>query len=176
MDGTVIGEGRYNGAGHAIHAAILGGRADVNFVLHSHTRAGIAVSAMKCGLLPLSQHANVVMESVAYHPYAVAEDDPGECARMVTSLGDKPLLILRNHGLLACGRTAAEAFLYHHFLQTACEVQLAAAGTGQECTGAAPEAVRSLAAWGKPRQKPWGGTQWAALMRLLDRACPDFRT
>jgi ribulose-5-phosphate 4-epimerase/fuculose-1-phosphate aldolase len=174
-DAEAFGEGRYNGAGYAIHATILRERPDVNFVLHSHTRAGVAVSAMKCGLLPLSQQANVVMESVAYHAYAVAEDDPAECARMAASLGDKPLLILHNHGLLSCGRTAAEAFLYHYFLQMACEIQIAVTGTAQEFLSASAQSVQSLSAWGKPRRKPWGNTQWEALMRLLDRTCPDFR-
>ena len=175
-EGEVCGEGRYNRAGYAIHDAILRARPDARFVLHSHTRAGIAVSAMKCGLLPLSQHANVVMQSVAYHAYAVAEDDPHECARMAASLGDKPLLILHNHGLLSCGRTAAEAFLYHYFLQMACEIQIAVSGTAQDFLGASAESVHSLSSWGKPRRKPWGAVQWDALMRLLDRTCPDFRS
>lgn len=175
FDGRVVrGDSSCNQAGHVIHSTLLRARPEVNFILHSHTRAGAAVSAMRCGLLPLTQAAMAVMGTVAYHAYAVADDDPAACARLVADLADKYVLVLRNHGLLVCGRTAAEAFLYHYFAQSACEVQVEVLRAG-DYVSPPPDEVAKIAAWGAPRQEPWGGTQWAALLRLLDRVSPSYR-
>lgn len=173
FDGSVSGD-RCNEAGRLIHTAILRARPQMNFALHSHTRAGMAVSAMACGLLPLSQHAAVVLGTVAYHDFDAVEQDSEECNRMVADLGSSYLLVLRNHGLLACGRTAGEAFLFHYFLQRACEVQVDALGGGA-CVKVAESATQKLSEWGAPRAKPWGQTQWEALLRALDRQDRSFR-
>ena len=112
-DGEVVaGDYPYNDAGHEIHTAVLKARPEVTFSLHSHTRAGMAVSAMKCGLLPLTQHAMTVIEQTGYHEWDLVGEQEGECERMAADLGDKHCLVMHNHGLLTCGRTAGEAFYY----------------------------------------------------------------
>jgi ribulose-5-phosphate 4-epimerase/fuculose-1-phosphate aldolase len=175
FEGTAVDHNYpYNRAGHLIHSAVLQARPEVNFVLHSHTREGAAVSAMQCGLLPLSEQALAVLGTLAYHSYAVLEEDREECDRLIQDLGDKYLMLMRNHGLLVCGRTAGEAFLYHYFLQTACEIQVAILGSGQNYHQPSEDAVKKLAAWGAPRSKPWGEKQWSAMRRLLDRKDPLF--
>jgi ribulose-5-phosphate 4-epimerase/fuculose-1-phosphate aldolase len=170
----VSGAERYNQAGHLIHTALLRARPELNFILHSHTRAGVAVSAMQCGLLPISEHANSILGTLAYHNYDVA--DAQECERLARDLEGNYLMILHNHGLIACGRTAAESFLYHYFIQMACEVQVLALQSGQPWIPTNNQAVRALSAWGAPRLKPWGAKQWEASMRLLERKDPSFRS
>lgn len=175
FDGRVVrGDHPYNKAGHLIHTAVLNARPEINYVLHSHTRAAVAVSAMRCGLLPLSQPALVVKPLLAVHPYGVAEENAQECARLVSDLGDRYLMLLQNHGLLVCGRTPGEAFLYHHFLQQACEIQVDVLRTGVDYVTPSDEPTNTLAEWGAPRSKPWGGKQWEALLRLLERKDPSF--
>ena len=113
FDGNVLsGDYPYNDAGHSIHTAVLKARPDVNAVLHSHTRAGMAVSCMACGLLPFTQQANEVSGIVSYHKYGVATDNEAECRKLGEDIGDKVLMIMNNHGLLSSGRTVAEAFYY----------------------------------------------------------------
>ncbi|MGH7339867.1 MAG: class II aldolase/adducin family protein, partial [Candidatus Rokuibacteriota bacterium] len=131
---------------------------------------------MGCGILPLSQPAMIVSGTLASHPYDVAEEGPEERARLAADLGDKHVMLLHNHGLLVCGRTAAEAFLYHYFTQQACEIQVDALGAGADHLVPSREVRTKVSAWGAPRAKPWGGTPWAALMRMLDRADPSFRS
>ena len=121
---TLSGDYPYNQAGHAIHTAVLSARPEVNVALHSHTRAGAAVSAMGEGLLPLSQHAMKILGLTCYHPYAYAPDSEEECRRLARDLDDKWLMIMHNHGLLAAGRTVAEAFYYLYILEAACKIQV----------------------------------------------------
>src|SRR6516165_8683300 len=97
-------------AGFVIHSAIHGGRDDVDCVIHTHSKAGVAVAAMKDGLLPLSQHAQLFYGRVSYHDYEGLAIDIDERARLVNDLGDNPVMILRNHGLLAVGRSIPLAF------------------------------------------------------------------
>lgn len=176
FDGRVVsGAGAYNKAGHAIHSAVLKARPDVNYVLHSHTRAGAAVSSMRCGLLPLSQPALAVSSTLAYHTYGVAEVGGEEGAHVVGDLGEKFAMLLQNHGLLVCGRTAAEAFLYHYFLDMACGVQLDILSATDDYVTPPADEIRKLAEWGAPRTRPWGDAPWSALMRLLDRKDASFR-
>jgi ribulose-5-phosphate 4-epimerase/fuculose-1-phosphate aldolase len=177
FDGKAVNGGlRYSQVGHLIHTLILRSRPEINYVLHSHTRAGIAVSAMRCGLLPISEHANAVLGTLAYHQYGVIAESRDDCRRLTSDLGNKYLMMLHNHGLLACGRTAGEAFLYHYFLERACEVQADVAHSGQDWIMSPEPAVAELSAWGAPRAEPWGGQQWAALVRMLERKDPSFRT
>ena len=176
-DGRVLaGAHPYNEAGHLIHSAVLKARPDIDFVLHSHTRAGIAVSAMACGLLPLSQHAMGVRGQVAYHPYQDVTSAADECAKLAGDLGDKYLMILHNHGLLACGRSAAEAFCYHYDLEMACKVQVDILQSGTEPLQPPAPVVEGLKAWGDPGPEPKGAMEWAALVRLLERKDPSFKT
>src|SRR5579883_1237011 len=122
FDGRIVmaSEHPVNAAGFTIHSAIHMARADVNCIIHLHTRDGVAVSAQKEGLLPLSQTAMIARASLAYHDYEGIALDLGERERLVKDLGGKSLMILRNHGTLACGPTVEDAFLRMFALERAC--------------------------------------------------------
>ena len=165
----------YNEAGHLIHTAVLKARPEINFVLHTHSRAGTAVSAMKCGLLPLSQHSNIILGTLAYHEYGQVTADHEECERLGRDLGDKYLMVLHNHGLLACGRTAAEAFLYLYYLEMSCKIQVDVLTSGSEYILPEEAAVESLMEHGNPGPEPRGEREWPSLLRMLDRQDPSFR-
>lgn len=176
VDDTSDGGKVVNLAGHIIHSGILKARPDVNFVIHSHTRAGVAVSAMPCGLLPLSQHAGFVLGTLASHPYqdsTVVEDEGSIMAR---DLGDDFAMLLQNHGLLVVGRTAAEAFLYHYYLEMACKIQVDILAATDKTIEITDDAMSALHDWGSPAKGPHGSIQWAPLMRMLDRTAPEFRS
>lgn len=166
----------YNRAGRLIHTAILKARPEVNYILHSHTQAGAAVSAMRCGLLPISEHANVVRLTLAHHAYHTIQGSLEDCRQLTADLGKNYVMVLQNHGLLACGRTAGEAFLYHYFLQRACEIQVSLGREANAYISPAGEAISELSEWGAPRCEPWGDKQWAAMLRLVDQKYPDFRS
>lgn len=175
--GTVVGvPTALNKVGAVVHSSILTARPEINFVLHSHTTAGISVSAMECGLLPISQHASAVLGTTGYHAYSVIHDTAEDRERLVADLADNHLLIMRNHGLLACGRTPGEAFLYLYFLERACAIQVDACRSGLTLVTPPPDVRMELSKWGSPRTTPWGGTQWAALLRELEREDPGYRS
>lgn len=170
------GSENLNLAGHIIHSGILAARPDINFVIHSHTRAGIAVSAMPQGLMPLSQHAGFVLGTLSAHPYQDSTAAADEGALLAADLKQNFAMLLQNHGLLVVGRTAAEAFLYHYYLEMACKIQVdILAGTDQPIR-ITDEAMEALDAWGDPAKGPHGNAQWPALLRMLERTCPEYRT
>jgi len=174
FDGNVVaGDYPYNDAGHAIHTAILRARPDTHAVLHSHTRAGMAVSAMQCGLLPLSQQASEVGDLVAYHDYDLATDNAAECEALGRDLGDKWLMIMRNHGLLSAGRTVAEAFYHLYVLENACKVQVdVLAAVGEDYVTPSAAAVAAIAGYATPpadAPADFVTRSWDALLRQLAR-------
>lgn len=177
FDGNVLDDSGedYNEAGHLIHTAVLKARPDVNFVLHTHSRAGTAVSAMKCGLLPLSQHANIINGCVAYHEYAPVTSAEEECEHLGRDLGDKPLMVLHNHGALAVGRTAAEAFWYLYYLEMSCKIQVDVLASGQEMIVPDQAAIEPLAKYGAWSEEPRAAREWPSLLRMLDRIDPSYR-
>ena len=164
-----------NLAGHIIHSGILNARPDVNFVIHSHTRAGIAVSAMPQGLMPLSQHAGFVIGTLSTHPYQDSTAVEDEGALLARDLGQNFAMLLQNHGLLAVGRTAAEAFTYHYFLEMACKIQVDILNGCDRPIAITEDAMAALHDWGDPANGPHGDHQWPALLRLLERKCPEYR-
>ena len=172
----VSGDYPPNPAGHLIHTAVLRARADVNFVAHTHSRAGAAVSCMQCGLMPLSQHANLILPTVSYHAYqdvTVAED---ECDALAHDLGKRYLMILRNHGLLSAGRSIAECFYYLYYLEMACKIQVDVLASGQEPVMVGEDIVEAMfrertAAGEIPR----GARCWSSAERMLDRQGIEFR-
>ena len=179
FDGNVIdGDYPYNDAGHSIHTAVLKARPDVNALLHSHTRAGMAVSCMKCGLLPLTQQANEVRDLVCYHPYGYATDNEQECRALGEDMGNKWLMVMQNHGLLGAGRSVAEAFYYLYTLENACKVQVDVMSSGAEIVTPDKEIVDQLAMYGriKPGQPADFVTRaWTAVTRMLDQQDPSYR-
>ncbi len=176
LDGRIVG-GDYpmNEAGHAIHSTVLLARPEVNFVAHSHTRAGIAVSAMKRGLLPLSQQANEIRARVAYHPYDVVTEAAEECRRLAADLGDKYMMILNNHGLLTAGRNAGECFYNIYVLESACKIQVDVLRSGEELILPSEEAQSRAALWGVPGNEPGKEREWAAITRLVEKVAPDYK-
>ncbi|MCH1477351.1 MAG: class II aldolase/adducin family protein [Arenicellales bacterium] len=178
---VVSGDYPYNEAGHAIHSAVLKARPDINVALHSHTRAGTAVSAMACGLLSLSQQANEIGNLVCYHRYDVATDNDNECARLGEDLADKWAMIMHNHGLLSVGRDMAEAFYLLYTLENACKIQVDVMASGAEQIIPNRNAITNVEQFslvGKPNARdPDGYLQrnWQALIRMLDREDQSFR-
>ncbi|HUN92338.1 MAG TPA: class II aldolase/adducin family protein [Burkholderiaceae bacterium] len=171
-----------NPAGFTIHSAIHAARHDVQCVLHTHTLDGVAVSAQKGGLLPLSQQSIFVLSSLGYHDYEGVALRDDEKPRLVADLGDKHYLMLRNHGLLTVGASVADAFVAMYIFEACCRIQVRAQGAGTRLgedlvpidpriiAGAqqqAREVTRSLGA---------GALVWPGLLRRLERVAPDFKS
>jgi ribulose-5-phosphate 4-epimerase/fuculose-1-phosphate aldolase len=172
---------RVNPAGFVIHSAVHAAREDAVCVLHTHTRAGCAVAAQEGGLLPINQMAMEFYNRVGYHDYEGVALNLAEQKRLVADLGDHPALILRNHGLLTVGESAAQAFLRMYYLEKACEVQVAAQAGGRLVVPS-PEVcdytARQLAGEAETdfADEDAYDLAWAALLRLLDRVAPDYVT
>ncbi|WP_238550599.1 class II aldolase/adducin family protein [Blastomonas sp. AAP53] len=163
-----------NRAGFVIHGAIHAARHDVACVIHTHTRAGAGVSAQEHGLLPISQHAAIFMGRLAYHEFEGIAVNEAEQERLVADLGDKRVMILRNHGLLAAGRNAGEAFYYLNTLERACEIQIAALAGGGRVRMISDESIQACSAVVDSVGSDFS-RDWSAMMRLADRLGPDFR-
>jgi ribulose-5-phosphate 4-epimerase/fuculose-1-phosphate aldolase len=165
-----------NPAGFTIHSAVHEARADAQCVIHLHTMEGVAVSCQKAGLLALSQQSLFPLSSLAYHDYEGVALNPEEKARLVRDLGDKYSLILRNHGLLTCAETVADAFLYMYILQKACEVQIHAQAGGGELIPIAQPIVDGIRKAAKVVLRQSGGMiAWPGILRKLDRQDPSWR-
>jgi ribulose-5-phosphate 4-epimerase/fuculose-1-phosphate aldolase len=166
----------YNEAGFVIHGCVHEARPEVNCVIHTHTRAGVAVSAMKCGLLPISQHAMRVQQQCAYHDYEGIALDMSERERMAASLGRKSkVMILRNHGLLTLGGTVREAFELMYYLDCACQIQIDAMAGGLENVRHMSQSAADTATGQFERDdRPSAHKDWPALLRLLERRGIDY--
>src|SRR2546423_13669813 len=164
-----------NPAGFTIHSAVHAAREDALCVMHLHTDYGIAVSAQKEGLLPLSQQAMFPLSSLAYHDYEGLALNEAEKTRLVDDLGDKKHMILRNHGLLTVGKTAAEAFLSMYILERACRIQILAQSGGADLHFV-PEPIIDLTARQLSAVTVGQGAElaWPGLLRKLDRIDPSY--
>jgi ribulose-5-phosphate 4-epimerase/fuculose-1-phosphate aldolase len=155
-----------------VHAA----REDALCVLHLHTNAGVAVSAQKGGLQPVSQQSLIPLSALAYHDYEGLALNEDEKPRLVRDLGDKSFLILRNHGLLTVGRTPADAFLGMYVLQRACEIQLLAQSGGAELLPIPAPILAGISAQREAVMKGMGGQlAWPGLLRKLDRLDQSYK-
>lgn len=173
-----------NPAGFTIHSAIHAVRHDAACVLHTHTLNGVAVSAQKSGLLPISQQSIFVLASLGYHAYEGVALRDDEKPRLVADLGDRTHLLLRNHGLLTVGPTIADAFLAMYVFEAACAIQV---GAMAGASGAGNVMAKDLVAIdtriiagakeqaGKVTRSLGGALVWPGLLRKLDRADPSFR-
>jgi ribulose-5-phosphate 4-epimerase/fuculose-1-phosphate aldolase len=166
--------GMVNPTGFAIHGAIHRARADAQCVMHLHNTAGIAVSAQRDGLLPLSQHAMRFMGHLGYHDYEGLALTESEGARLVAHLGSHPAMLLRNHGTLTVGRTIAEAYVVMATLIKACEIQVAALSSPNLITPE-PETIAKTAADLHDFGAEEGALEWPALLRKLDRIDPSYK-
>jgi len=185
LDGRIIGDPtqEINPAGFVIHSAIHMARRDVRCIMHTHTVAGMGVAALECGLLPISMYALGYDGAVAYHDFEGPSLDREERERLAADLGDKDVMIMRNHGLLTCGETVAQAFVRMYRLERACQVQLAAQATGSPLV-VPPDAVRTvsrersdvfLKAEGEEGYSRNPNPEFDALVRLMDRKDSSFR-
>jgi ribulose-5-phosphate 4-epimerase/fuculose-1-phosphate aldolase len=164
-----------NVAGFVIHSAIHMARPDLDCVMHTHTKAGIAVSAMAEGLMPISQWAMVFHNRIGCHAYEGVALEMGERERLAADLGSHHAMLLRNHGLLTAGRTIAQAFYLMYYLDQACQVQMQALASGRALVlpddATCEKAARQF--WDDP--VPMGNREWPALLRDLDRIDAGFR-
>jgi ribulose-5-phosphate 4-epimerase/fuculose-1-phosphate aldolase len=178
LQGNLVLDSPYaiNPAGFTIHSAVHEARPDVSCVLHTHTRAGVAVSAQAAGLLPISQASLIPLISIGYHDYEGVALNPEEKPRLVADLGLYSNLILRNHGLLTAAATIPDAFLMMYILETACQTQLLAQSTGALLTTIDERILNGIAAQAEQVTKGLGGQlAWPGLLRKLDRRDPSFR-
>jgi ribulose-5-phosphate 4-epimerase/fuculose-1-phosphate aldolase len=163
-------------AGFTIHSALYRARPDVAAAMHTHTVAGMAVSALKCGLLPLTQTATRFYGRIAYHDFRGPERDPGEREALARSLGPLNYCVLRNHGLLTVGESVAEAFIAMWGLERACQAQLQAMACNTELNVPPPEVVaKSCAMYEPPNARRYGPLEWPGLLRQLDASDPSYR-
>jgi len=188
LDGNIIGDGEWsvNLAGFVIHSAIHRARPDVKCITHTHTTTGMAVACLEAGLTQTNFYSAMMHDSVAYHDFEGITTRPDECDRLVDSLGEKDLLILRNHGLLTCGPTIAEAFTNHYRLQRACDVQIATAAAAPASGGGIIPVSEAAARYSTEKRGLVGmgesdadahvsAQSFNALKRLIDRKDPSYR-
>jgi len=177
LQGKQINESPFyvNHAGFVIHSTIHEARHDAVCVLHTHSRAGVAVSAQKEGLLPISQQSSLILSSLAYHDYEGLAVHDEERDRLKTDLGTNKYMILRNHGLLTVGRSVQDAFLAMYFLEMSCQIQISAQAGGtlspvpQKVLDGVTTAVRVQESKGSAAD-----LTWPALLRRLDRLNPGY--
>lgn len=166
-----------NPAGFVIHSAVHEARADAQCVIHTHTRAGVAVAAQKNGLLPISQQSTFVLGSLAYHGYEGVAFREEEKPRLVADMGGANFLMLSNHGLLTCGATIADAFLSMYVFESACQIQISAQSGGGELTQVHPQIIEGVAHAMKVQTGGLGGQfAWPALLRKLDKIEPGYNS
>jgi ribulose-5-phosphate 4-epimerase/fuculose-1-phosphate aldolase len=164
-----------NQAGYVIHSAVHGARSDVHCVIHTHSRAGMAVAALKCGLLPLSQTA-MRFASIPYHDFEGPAIDLSERERLVRDLGMHDSMILRNHGLLVASSDIPQAFNTVYWLEMACRAQVDAMACNAELNHPDPEVVKRTEHLYRPEvRRPHGVLEWPAMLRYLDRRDASYK-
>jgi ribulose-5-phosphate 4-epimerase/fuculose-1-phosphate aldolase len=165
-----------NPAGFVIHSALHAARDDAQCVLHTHTRAGVAVSAQRGGLLPISQQSTFVVGNMAYHDYEGVAIRDDERKRLVADIGSANYLMLRNHGLLTVGRSIADAFLAMYIFESSCQIQIAAQSGGGELVQVNPQIVQGVAHAMKVQTEGVGGAfVWPSLLRKLERTDASYK-
>jgi len=164
-----------NQAGYVIHGAIHRARHDVACVIHTHTWAGMALSALDCGVLPITQTAMRFLR-IGYHDYEGVVLDKKEEVSLLRDLGNGEALILRNHGLLTVGKTIGEAFNWMHRLELTARSQLAAMATGATLRPVPEKVLEETYMNYQPQtRRPYGVMEWPALLRKLDRMDPSYK-
>ncbi|HZR85829.1 MAG TPA: class II aldolase/adducin family protein [Bradyrhizobium sp.] len=182
IDGNIVDDPLnlgINPAGFTIHSAVHAARHDAACVLHTHTVAGVAVSCQEQGLLPLNQWSLQFADRLAYHDYEGIALDLDERSRLVADLGDKYVMVLRNHGMLTLGRSVAEAFKLMHNLERSCRAQLAIQSAGAPVAKLSQGVARKTAEqyatfYDKVEIDGVPDSEWAAFKRMLERTDPDF--
>jgi ribulose-5-phosphate 4-epimerase/fuculose-1-phosphate aldolase len=179
-DGDIVMDSPYsiNAAGFTIHSAVHDAKHEMACVMHTHTVPGMAISAQKCGLLPLAQTSMQFYEALSYHDYEGIAFDLDERERLIASLGDNTAMVLRNHGLLTCGRSIAQAFTTMHSLEKSCSLQIAAQAGGDLLMPSKAVCEHAAAQFNSEADVSTGNSlnqlAWEALLRKLDRQNPGY--
>ena len=169
LEGNVIsGDGEINYTGYVIHGAVHKAKKDIHCVMHTHTRAGLAISCLKDGLKPIFQDAAIFHNRVSYHDWQGMSTEVEECKDIAKNLGNNKVMILRNHGLLTCGETIGEAFILMYYLDKACKNQLDTMSTGLETIVPSDNIMEFAAGQYEDPRFRLGKHEWPALLRLLD--------
>ena len=178
LDGKVVAPAgaRVNEAGFTIHSAVHAARPDIGCVIHTHTRAGMAVSALESGLLPLCQKSMLFHDRLAYHDYRGVAFDLAERESLVADLGRHKAMILRNHGLLTCGATVAEAYVEMFYLDKSASAQLQAMATGERIVEPSASVCEKSARQFAGDSARSGEREWPSLIRRLDREDPGYKS
>jgi len=176
LEGNVLQDTPYfiNPAGFTIHSAIHANREDAHYVMHLHSSDGVAVAAQAEGLLPLTQHSLIVLPKLAYHDYEGIALNLDERERLVADIGDKTLMLLRNHGTLSVGETAADCWVGMYYLERACTMQIGAMSAGRDKVLLAPQASQDEVKSQASNRGVMGGLAWPACLRKLDRESPGY--
>ncbi|BCW88905.1 Methylthioribulose-1-phosphate dehydratase [Alphaproteobacteria bacterium SO-S41] len=179
LDGNKVEESPWNvnPAGFTIHSAVHANRDDAHCVIHLHSTDGVAVSAQEQGLLPMDQHSMMLLNDLAYHDYEGVALDLDERERLVHDIGDKNVMLLRNHGTLTCGKSCGDAFLRMYYLERACSMQVRALSGGAKINVANQGVPEKTADIGEKAFDGFlGALAWPALLRMLDRKDPSYRS
>ena len=169
-DGEVInGEGEINDTGYIIHGAIHKNREDIACVMHTHSRAGLAISCLEEGLKPIIQDAAIFHNRISYHDWEGMSTENDECERLSKNLGKNKVMILRNHGLLTCGNNISEAFMLMYYLDRACKNQIDTLSMGKKTIIPSENIIEFAAGQYDDPRFQLGKHEWPALLRLLDK-------
>ena len=170
LEGNIVsGEGNINYTGYIIHGAVHKARREINCVMHTHTRAGLAISCLKDGLKPTFQDAAIFHNRVSYHDWQGMSTEVEECKDIAKNLGKNKVMILRNHGLLTCGETIGEAFILMYYLDKTCKNQLDTMSTGKPIIVPSDNIMEYAAGQYEDPRFRLGHHEWPALLRLLDQ-------
>ena len=169
-NGEVInGEGEINDTGYIIHGAIHKNREDITCVMHTHSRAGLAISCLEGGLRPIIQDAAIFHSRVSYHDWEGMSTESDECERLSKNLGKNNVMILRNHGLLTCGKTVGETFMLMYYLDRACKNQVDLLSMGEKINTPSDNILEFAAKQYEDPRFKLGKHEWPALLRLLEK-------
>ncbi len=177
LDGHKVMDSPYevNPAGFTIHSAIHQAREDAHCVIHTHSLNGVAVSAQKEGVLPISQQATLVLSNLGYHDYEGIALNEDEKPRLVADLADNTFLMLRNHGLLTVGASPADAFLAMYVFEAACMIQVRALAGSRELVPVDQQILDGVREAAQVVTRGlFGGLAWPGLLRKLDRVNPGY--
>ena len=166
---------RVNNAGIALHGGCYMARPEINGVLHTHTDAGVALSMLECGLLPLSMSAIRFYKRIGYFDFKGPGDNMSDRDRLAESLGQHMALIMRNHGLISVGRTIGEAFVVMAVLEQSCTTQLKAMQTGAKITQPDDTILEPMGAKRDGMNERNNDTNWRTMLRLANRIDPSYR-
>jgi len=169
LNGNVVsGDGQINYTGFVIHGAIHKAKNNIHCVMHTHSRAGLAISCLKHGLEPIIQDAAMFHNRISYHDWEGMSTNTEESNKLKKNLGSNKVMILRNHGLLTCGETVSEAFMLMYYLERACKNQLDTYSMGLELNKPSSNLLEYAAGQYEDPMYKIGNNEWSALKRILD--------